>query len=146
MYTFKKFFLQIFHFLLIWFALLLWHINHCRLLHAKSSLYIYIKYIGFDLVGFFGIATIVGHFMPHTLYIYIYIYIYKIYMIMIILVWFYGISTIEGYSMPNTFHTYILNIWFINTFCRFSNKPELISYTAKWFHLFRSNMKNSIYY
>ena len=23
----------------------LWHINHCRLFNAKSSLYIYIKYI-----------------------------------------------------------------------------------------------------
>ena len=28
---------------LVW--LVLWHINHCRLLNAKSSLYIYIKYI-----------------------------------------------------------------------------------------------------
>ena len=27
----------------------LWHINHCRLFNAKSSLYIYIKYIGFGL-------------------------------------------------------------------------------------------------
>ena len=28
----------------------LWHFNHCRLFNAKSSLYIYIKYIGFGLV------------------------------------------------------------------------------------------------
>ena len=28
---------------LVW--LVLWHINHCRLFNAKSSLYIYIKYI-----------------------------------------------------------------------------------------------------
>ena len=28
----------------------LWYINHCRLSNAKSSLYIYIKYIGFGLV------------------------------------------------------------------------------------------------
>ena len=30
---------------LVWFGLVLLHINHCRLFNAKSSLYIYIKYI-----------------------------------------------------------------------------------------------------
>ena len=30
---------------LVWFGLILWHINHCWLFNAKSSLYIYIKYI-----------------------------------------------------------------------------------------------------
>ena len=29
---------------MIWFGSVLWHINHCRLFNAKSSLYIYIKY------------------------------------------------------------------------------------------------------
>ena len=29
---------------LVWFGLVLWHINHSRLFNAKSSLYIYIKY------------------------------------------------------------------------------------------------------
>ena len=29
------------------YGLILWHINHCWLCDAKSSLYIYIKYIGF---------------------------------------------------------------------------------------------------
>ena len=28
---------------MIWFGLVLWHINHCRLFNAKSYLYIYIK-------------------------------------------------------------------------------------------------------
>ena len=32
-----------------WFHWVLWHFNHCRLFNAKSSLYIYIKYIGFGL-------------------------------------------------------------------------------------------------
>ena len=32
---------------MIWFGWVLWHINHCRLFNAKSSLYIYIGYIGF---------------------------------------------------------------------------------------------------
>ena len=30
---------------LVWLGWVLWHINHCRLFNAKSSLYIYIKYI-----------------------------------------------------------------------------------------------------
>ena len=34
-----------FIFVLIDFGLVLWHINHCRLFHAKLYLYIYIKYI-----------------------------------------------------------------------------------------------------
>ena len=52
-----------------WFGRVLWDINHCRLLNAKSSLYIYIKYIGFGLV--YGISTIVGYLMPNPLYTYI---------------------------------------------------------------------------
>ena len=43
----------------------------CRLFNAKSSLYIYIKYIGFVLVGFYGISAIVGYLMPN-LFIHIY--------------------------------------------------------------------------
>ena len=50
----------------------LWHINHCRLFNAKSSLYIYIKYIWFGWVGFYGISTIVGYLMPNPLYTYIF--------------------------------------------------------------------------
>ena len=48
-----------------------WHINHCRLFYAKSSSYLYIKYIGFGLVGFYGISTIVGYLMPNLLHTYI---------------------------------------------------------------------------
>ena len=35
---------HIFVFGLVYVGLVLWHINHCRLFEAKSSLYIYIKY------------------------------------------------------------------------------------------------------
>ena len=56
---------------MIWFGWVLWHINHCRLFNAKFSLYIYIKYIGLGLVGFYGISTIVGYLKPNPLYIYI---------------------------------------------------------------------------
>ena len=78
-----------------WLGRLLWHINHCRLFNAKSSLYIYIKYIWFGWVWFYDISTIVGYLMPN-LYTYIYIkYIWFSW------VEFYGISTIVGYLIPN---------------------------------------------
>ena len=54
---------------MIWFGSVLWHINHCRLFNAKSFLCIYIKYIWFRLVGFYGRSTIVGYLMPKTFYI-----------------------------------------------------------------------------
>ena len=38
---------------------------------AKSSLYLYIKYIGIGLAGFYGISTIVGYLMHNPLYTYI---------------------------------------------------------------------------
>ena len=42
------------------------------LFHAKFSLYIYIKYIGFGLVGFNSMSTIIGLFnAKYSLYIYI---------------------------------------------------------------------------
>ena len=53
------------------FGLVLWHINLCKLFYAKSSLYIYSKYIGFRLTGFYGISSIVGYLMPNPLYTYI---------------------------------------------------------------------------
>ena len=56
---------------MIWLGWVLWHINHYRLFNAKSSLYIYIKYKGFGLVGFYGISTIVGYLMPNLLNTYI---------------------------------------------------------------------------
>ena len=56
---------------MIWFGCVLWHINHCWLFNAKSSLYISIKYIRFGLVGFYGISTIVGYLMLNSLYTYV---------------------------------------------------------------------------
>ena len=47
-----------------------WHISYCWLFNANSSLYIYIKCISFDLVGFYGISTIVGYLMPNPIYTY----------------------------------------------------------------------------
>ena len=56
---------------MIWFGWVLLHINHCRLFHDTSSLYIYIKYIGFSLVGFYGISTNLGYLMSNPLHTYI---------------------------------------------------------------------------
>ena len=56
---------------MIWFGWVLWHINHCRLFNAKSFLYLYIKYIRFGLVWFYGISTKVGYLMSNPLYTYI---------------------------------------------------------------------------
>ena len=47
------------------------HINHCRLFNAKSFLYIYIEYIWFGLVRFYGISTITGYLMSNPVYTYI---------------------------------------------------------------------------
>ena len=60
---------------LVWLGFMIstivWHINYCRLFNAKSSFYIYIKYICFGLVGFYGISTIVGNLMQNPVYTYI---------------------------------------------------------------------------
>ena len=104
---------------MIWVGLVLWHINHYWLFNAKSFLYIYIKYIWFGLVGF------------------------------------YGISTIVGYLMPNTLYTYIINIWFLNTFCRYpllNNQIvlfQIIQFSihkskVKWFQVLLCIPNNSI--
>ena len=52
----------------VWFGWVWWHINHCWLFNAKSFLHIHIRYIGFGLVGFYGISTITGHLMPNPVY------------------------------------------------------------------------------
>ena len=52
----------------MWFSWILWHINYCRVFNAKSSLYIYIKYIVFGLFGFYDTSAIIGYLMPNNLY------------------------------------------------------------------------------
>ena len=54
---------------LVWLGL--WHNNHCRLFNTKFSAYKCIIYIGFVLVRFYVISTIVGYLMPNPLYTYI---------------------------------------------------------------------------
>ena len=100
---------------MIWFGWILWHINYCRLFNAKSSLYIYIKYIGFGLL-LWHINHCILFNAKSSLYIYIKYIWFGV-------VGFYGISTIVGYLMPNPLYTYILNKWFIDNFL---NEPKLI--------------------
>ena len=42
---------------LVWFGLVLWHINHCRLFNAKSSLFI--QGIHNKFPGFFHMGTFI---------------------------------------------------------------------------------------
>ena len=144
---------------MIWFGWVLWHINHCRLFNAKSSLYIYIKYVWFGLVGFYGISTIVGYLMPNPLYTYILniymvwfgwvlwhinhcrlfnpkssLYIYIKY-IGFGLVGFYGISIIVSRLMPNLFFTYILNMFFVNKSFIYTHSQKTEKFYFKQFSL-----------
>ena len=152
---------------MIWCGWVLWHIEYWRLFNAKSSLYIYIKYIWFSLAGFNGKSTVVGYLMQNLLCTYIlniydlvslvlwhtkhcwlfnaksYLYIYIKY-IWFDLVGFHGISTIVGYLMQNPLYTYILNIydlvwlilWHINHCRLFNVKPSLYIYIKYiWFGL-----------
>ena len=50
------------------FGWLLLHSGHSWLFDAKPSLYVYIKYILFGLVGFCGFSTTVGYLMSNPLY------------------------------------------------------------------------------
>ena len=37
---------------MIYFVLVLWYVNHGRVFNDEYSLYVYIRYIGFGLLGF----------------------------------------------------------------------------------------------
>ena len=56
---------------MLWFGKALCHINHYTLFNAKSSSCIYIKYIWFGIVPFYGMSMIVGYLMLSPLYAYI---------------------------------------------------------------------------
>ena len=57
---------------MIWFGWVLWHINHCTLFNAKTSLYIYIYKIYIIWFGWvYGISTIISYLMSKRLYTYI---------------------------------------------------------------------------
>ena len=114
-------------FCFVWLGWVLWHINHCRLFNAKSSLYIYIKYIWFDLVGFYGLSTTVGYLMPNPVYTY---YIYRI--------WFgwvlWPINHCRLFNAKSSLYIYIKYIWFdwvlwhINHCWLFNAKSSLYIY------------------
>ena len=58
------------------FIILLYNSSIKDIEHSPNYIYIYIyilniRYIGFGLVGFYGMSTIVGYLMPNPLYTYI---------------------------------------------------------------------------
>ena len=69
-------FIDIYWIYMFWFAWVLWHINYCSLFNAKSSLYMYNKYI-FASVGFYSISIIGGCLMPNPFYTYLKYIIFK---------------------------------------------------------------------
>ena len=104
---------------MIWFAWVLWHINHGRLFNAKSSLYIYIKYVLFGWV-----LRDINHLRLFNTKSSLYI---SIKYIGFGLVGFYGISTIVDYLMLNLVYTYILNMICKHIlFLTFLNEPKFI--------------------
>ena len=116
---------------MVWFGLVLWHIDHCWLFDANSFLYIYIEYLGFGFVGFLWCINYCWLFnATSSLYIYIKYIGFG-------LVRFYGASSIVVHLMPNTFHIYIKYIISKQILKNnFWNKPELLFlYTVKLFHL-----------
>ena len=95
-------FIHIYQIYKIWFSWILWHINQCRLFNAKSSSYIYIKYIWFGLVEFLWHINHCRLFHTKSS-----LYIRHIWFG---LVGLYGISTVVGYLIPNLLYTYTLNV------------------------------------
>ena len=115
---------------MIWFGLVLWHYNHCRLFNDKFSLYIYIKHIWVGLVGFYRISYIISYLILNHLYMYILNIYYLVWFGLVLLhinhyslfdikyiyikyilfglVSLDGMSTNIGYLMLNPLHTYIL--------------------------------------
>ena len=92
---------------MIWFGLVLWHIILCRLFYIKSYFYMYIKYIWFGLVWFYGISSFVGYFISNPISTCI-LSIYDL-----VWFWFYGISSFVGYFISKSyFYMYIKYIWF----------------------------------
>ena len=106
---------------MIWFGLVSWHINHCKLFNAKSSLYIYIKY----MICFGWVLWHINRCRIFNAKSSLYIYIRYI---RFVLVGFYGISTNIGYLMPNPLYTNILNIYDLVWLGFMTNQP-LVAYS-----------------
>ena len=125
---------------MIWFGWVLWHNNHCRLFNAKSSLYIYIKYIWYGLVGFLWHVNHCRLFNDKSS---LSIYIRYIWFD---LVGFYGISTIVSYLIPSPLCTNISNMIVKHILLiTFMIAPNLILLlTGKWLQVLLCTTNNSI--
>ena len=95
-------------------------------------LYLYNKYIGFGLLGFYSLSTIGAYSMPNPLYLYIYIYIY-IYIIYIYIyiyvcvcvIWFgwilWHISSCRLFHNKSSLYIYIyIYIYFVDNILKWA--------------------------
>ena len=56
------------------------------------------------------------------------------------LVWFYGTSNVIGYLMTNLVFTYISNIWFVNTFSRYTQlKGQTVLFLTIQFTIYQQS-------
>ena len=66
------------------------------------------------------------------------------------LIWFYDISTIVSYLMPSPVFICILNIWFVNTFCRYIqlNDQTVLFQTIQFIisHLFAHSLNVKVFF
>ena len=102
---------------LIWFGLVLWHINHCRLFSLVwfgLVLWYINHYRLFSFVWFYGISTIVGYLVWFGL-----AWLYGISIIVDYLIWFglvlWHISHCSLFNGKSCLCIYIKYIWFVNT-------------------------------
>ena len=122
----------------------LWHINHCRLFNAKSSLYIYIKYIYFAWVGFYAISTIVSYLISD-------IYDLLTHFVDNISEWAWAnfiCIQLNGFKYCNITAIFIyLHTQFVGIFnFKWVWICMAIIFSVKWLPLLLSNTNNSIWY
>ena len=139
----------IFHFLLeslIWFGLILWHINHCRLFNVKFPSYIYQIY--WKMVDFgksdkmikisgkvdepntdneFNISFFIGNRTSMKYWIHCQCLVYSLFQLFL---------SYKIYSYITCKHIFLITFW---------NEPKLLLlHTVKWFQLLLCITNNSI--
>ena len=94
--------------------LLLYIFIHTYILYIYTYVYMFM-YRYFSLSFYLSLSLFLSLSPSLTIYMYVWVSVY-----VFGLVWFYDISTIVGYFIPNSLFMNVLNIWFVNTFCRYT--------------------------
>ena len=92
---------------MVWFTLVLWHINHCGLFNAKASLYIYMRYIWFRL-GW--VLWHINHCRLFNAKSSFHIYMRYIWFRLGWVLW--HINHCRLFNAKSSFHIYMRYIWF----------------------------------